>query len=147
MTTQAGDILSYNGKKTTIATEPLKPYLEKRSDVSFIFKSTALVRGYIGNWKIENKKLYLVSVVGFIESNEKVGLEYLFPNKTEVFADWFSGDIRIPEGDLIQKINKAGKTILVVTHEQDIAEMCSRIVKLKDGVIVEDKKIRQKKAL
>ena len=49
--------------------------------------------------------------------------------------------------DLIQKINKAGKTILVVTHEQDIAEMCSRIVKLKDGIIVEDKKIRQKKAL
>ena len=49
--------------------------------------------------------------------------------------------------DLIQKINKAGKTILVVTHELDIAEMRSRIVKLKDGVIVEDKKIRQKKAL
>ena len=48
---------------------------------------------------------------------------------------------------LIQDINKAGKTILVVTHEQDIAEMCSRIVKLKDGVIVEDKKIKQKKAL
>ena len=105
MTIQARDRLSHNGKKTTIATEPLKPYLEKRSDVSFIFKSTALVRGYIGNWKIENKKLYLVSVVGFIESNEKVGLEYLFPNKTEVFADWFSGDIRIPEGDLLQKIN------------------------------------------
>jgi hypothetical protein len=51
MTTQAGDILSYNGTKTTIATEPLKSYLEKRSDVSFILKSTALVRGYISNWK------------------------------------------------------------------------------------------------
>jgi len=49
--------------------------------------------------------------------------------------------------DLIQKINKAGKTILVVTHEEDIAKMCSRIVRLKDGVIVEDKKIKQKKAL
>ena len=48
--------------------------------------------------------------------------------------------------DLIQKINKAGKTILVVTHEEDIAQMCSRIVRLKDGVIVEDKKIKQKKA-
>ncbi len=47
--------------------------------------------------------------------------------------------------DLIQKINKAGKTILVVTHEQDIAEMCSRIVKLKDGVIVEDKKLDKRK--
>ena len=49
--------------------------------------------------------------------------------------------------DLIQKINKAGKTILVVTHEHDISQMCSRVVKLKDGVIVEDKKINQKKAL
>jgi len=49
--------------------------------------------------------------------------------------------------DLIQKINKKGKTILVVTHEEDIARMCKRIVRLKDGVIVEDKKITQKKAL
>ena len=105
MTIQTGDILSYNGEKTTIATEPLKPYLETRSDVSFIFKSTALVRGYIGTLKIKNKKLYLVTLVGFIENNEKVNLKYLFPNKTEVFADWFSGDIRIPEGDLLQKIN------------------------------------------
>ena len=105
MTTQAGDILSYNGTKTTIATEPLKPYLEKRSDVSFIFKSTALVRGYIGSWKIKNKKLYLVSFLGFIKNNVQVDLKYLFQNKTEVFAYWFSGDIRIPEGDLLQKIN------------------------------------------
>ena len=45
---------------------------------------------------------------------------------------------------LIHKINNSGKTILVVTHEQDIAKMCKRIVRLKDGVIVEDKKINQK---
>ncbi len=45
--------------------------------------------------------------------------------------------------DLIQKINEEGKTILVVTHEPDIAQMCKRIVKLKDGVIIEDKKVKQ----
>ena len=44
---------------------------------------------------------------------------------------------------LIQKINNEGKTILVVTHEHDIAMMCKRIVNLKDGVIVEDKKVKQ----
>ena len=45
--------------------------------------------------------------------------------------------------DLIQKINEEGNTILVVTHEEDIAKMCKRIVKLKDGVIVEDSKVKQ----
>jgi putative ABC transport system ATP-binding protein len=45
--------------------------------------------------------------------------------------------------DLIQKINQEGKTILVVTHEEDIARMCKRIVRLKDGVIIEDKNINQ----
>jgi len=105
MTIQAGDILSYNGEKTTIATEPLKSYLETRSDVGFIYKSTALLRGYIGTWEIKNKQLYLVSFVGFVDNNKKVDLNYLFPNKIEVFADWFSGDIRIPEGELLEKIN------------------------------------------
>lgn len=48
--------------------------------------------------------------------------------------------------DLIQKINDQGNTILVVTHEEDIAHMCKRIVLLKDGVIVEDKKVEQVRA-
>lgn len=128
MTIQAGDILSYNGKKTTIATEPLKTYLETRSDVSFIFKSTALVRGYIGNWKIKNKKLFLVSLVGFIKSNEKVDLEYLFPNKSKVFADWFSGKIRIPEGDMVEKINLGYSSV----YERD------RILNFKKGILINE---------
>jgi len=48
--------------------------------------------------------------------------------------------------DLIQKINDDGNTILVVTHEEDIAHMCKRIVTLKDGVIVEDTKVEQVRA-
>ncbi len=48
--------------------------------------------------------------------------------------------------ELIQQINDLGNTILVVTHEEDIAHMCKRIIHLRDGVIVEDKKIKQKRA-
>lgn len=48
--------------------------------------------------------------------------------------------------DLIQKINDQGNTILVVTHENDIAHMCKRIIYLKDGIIEEDKKIKQVRA-
>ncbi len=48
--------------------------------------------------------------------------------------------------ELIQRINDEGNTILVVTHEKDIAHMCKRIVHLKDGVIMEDEKIKQVRA-
>ena len=48
---------------------------------------------------------------------------------------------------LIQEINDEGKTILVVTHEEDIAQMTKRIVNLKDGVIIDDRRIEQVKAL
>ena len=48
--------------------------------------------------------------------------------------------------EIIQAINDDGKTILVVTHEEDIAHMCKRIVHLRDGVIVEDKIIEQVRA-
>ena len=48
--------------------------------------------------------------------------------------------------DLIQQINDQGNTILVVTHEPDIANMCKRIVHLKDGVIEKDEKVEQVRA-
>lgn len=48
--------------------------------------------------------------------------------------------------DVIQKINDQGNTILVVTHENDIAHMCKRIIYLKDGIIEKDEKIEQVRA-
>lgn len=48
--------------------------------------------------------------------------------------------------EFIQHLNDEGKTILMVTHEEDIANMCKRIVRLRDGVIMEDKKIKQVRA-
>ena len=128
MTIQAADILSFNGKKTTIATEPLKPYLETRSDVGFIYKTTALVRGYIGRWEIKNNKLFLVSLLGFIENNEQVDLNYLFPNQSEVFANWYSGDIRIPEGELLKKINVGYASVF----EKD------RFLTFKEGILISE---------
>lgn len=47
---------------------------------------------------------------------------------------------------LIQEINDEGKTILMVTHEDEIANMCKRIVRLKDGVIISDDRIEQVRA-
>jgi len=48
--------------------------------------------------------------------------------------------------EFLQQLNDEGKTILIVTHEEDIAEMCKRVVRLRDGVIMEDKKVNQVRA-
>lgn len=45
--------------------------------------------------------------------------------------------------ELIQGINDEGKTILIVTHEDDIAHMSKRIVNLKDGLIIDDTIVEQ----
>tara|TARA_R110000850_G_scaffold199977_1_gene326124 strand:- start:17345 stop:18052 length:708 start_codon:yes stop_codon:yes gene_type:complete len=48
--------------------------------------------------------------------------------------------------NLIQSINDEGKTILIVTHEEDIAHMTKRIVHLKDGLIIDDTPVEQIRA-
>ena len=48
--------------------------------------------------------------------------------------------------EFIQQLNDEGKTILMVTHEEDIANMCKRIVRLRDGIIMEDAFVEQVRA-
>ena len=40
--------------------------------------------------------------------------------------------------ELFKKVNKEGMTVIIVTHENDIAAMTHRIIRLRDGVIEND---------
>lgn len=48
---------------------------------------------------------------------------------------------------IFEKLNNDGTTILMVTHEHDIAQYTKRIVKFKDGHIVEDLPVDNRKIL
>ncbi|HKZ72499.1 MAG TPA: ATP-binding cassette domain-containing protein, partial [Steroidobacteraceae bacterium] len=46
---------------------------------------------------------------------------------------------------LFQELNDQGVTILVVTHETDIAACARRIVEVRDGRIIRDEPVRQRR--
>jgi putative ABC transport system ATP-binding protein len=43
--------------------------------------------------------------------------------------------------DLISALNAAGKTVILVTHEPDVAARARRIVRIKDGLVVADEQV------
>jgi putative ABC transport system ATP-binding protein len=46
---------------------------------------------------------------------------------------------------IFQRLHREGKTVVLVTHEFDIAMHCKRIIRFKDGKILSDDEVREPK--
>ncbi|OGB75151.1 macrolide ABC transporter ATP-binding protein [candidate division Kazan bacterium RIFCSPHIGHO2_01_FULL_49_10] len=59
-----------------------------------------------------------------------------------VFADEPTGNLDTKNSyeimEIFKQLNQEGRTIILVTHEDDIARFAKRIIRLKDGVVVGD---------
>jgi hypothetical protein len=140
MTAQIGEQVNYNGEDYLMAAQPFDVYL-KNHNIRTVSNCTANKRGYFGKWEIKDDKLFLVSITAHIFKDYKgillrnkdgsymvftVNLDYFFPEQEAVFADWFSGEIRIPCGDIMKYVHGGYSS----TFEEDL------FLEFKDGLLI-----------
>ncbi|WFD11963.1 ABC transporter ATP-binding protein [Tepidibacter hydrothermalis] len=65
-----------------------------------------------------------------------------------ILADEPTGNLDSKSGDevmeIFKKLNDEGVTIILVTHEPEIAQHCKRIVAFKDGVLIKDELVKNR---
>jgi len=80
---------------------------------------------------------------------QRVAIARALVNEPDViFADEPTGNLDSKSGEqvmeLIDKLNKKGHTIILVTHETYTANYAERVIKLQDGKIISDKKVENR---
>jgi putative ABC transport system ATP-binding protein len=77
---------------------------------------------------------------------QRVAIARALVNKPSIlFADEPTGNLDSKTGDdvmsLFKNLHKQGQTIILITHEIEVANQAERIISIKDGKIFEDQKV------
>ena len=69
-------------------------------------------------------------------------------NPKVIFADEPTGNLDTATGEKIEKIlfdlnRKKGITLIIVTHDEELAAKCKRQIRIADGLVVSDEKVKK----
>ncbi len=69
-------------------------------------------------------------------------------NPSVIMADEPTGNLDTKSSEdimkIFQRLNNEGATVIMVTHEQDIAQHAKRVVRFKDGEIIQDYEVKNR---
>jgi len=115
MTPQIGEVFLMNQEQYFINEQPLHQYfITFKNPPYFTPPSPTCWRGYYGKWELREDELYLINFRGYLDGFDEVDITYLFPRQDEVFASWFTGTIKVPQGKVIEW----NKTLNASIHEE-----------------------------
>lgn len=128
MTMQVPERLEYEGDWYALCSLPLETYLDSLSErPDFYATPTCLDRMYVGHWRIEDNRLFLIGLVAHDREGNVITLQHLFPDVAlPICATWFSGVLRCPMG-------KRLKTILIGFESVYEADL---LFSIKDGRVI-----------
>jgi putative ABC transport system ATP-binding protein len=92
---------------------------------------------------------YLTNQISGGEKQRVAIARALVNNPAVIFADEPTGNLDSKSGNTVMKIlqslNELGHTIILVTHELDTAQHAKRLIKIRDGQIVSDERVNDRK--
>lgn len=93
---------------------------------------------------LEDRMTHLPSELSGGQKQRVAIARALVNNPTIILADEPTGALDSKTSaqimDLLVDLNNEGKTVIIVTHEEEIAAYADRIITLKDGVVIEDRR-------
>jgi hypothetical protein len=134
MTAQVAEKIWYQGNTMDMVSLPLEVYFRLGGHrPRFLESNTALWRGYVGEWEIHDRRLYLVGLTAKLHDGQPASLDSVFPGCGErVYAHWYCGQLRMPMGRLLRHVNAGFASV----HEQDL------LLEVRRGLVVAEKVCR-----
>jgi len=122
MTAQADEKLIYKENEYPLVSKPFDPYI-KLKEIKFTWTHTGNYAGYLARWEIVEDKLWLIGLEGNLVLSDvpprrakRIDMQYLFPDQERVFAEWFSGEIVLRDGEMLHYVHSGHAQI----YERDI---------------------------
>lgn len=122
--------------------------ISKNIEVPLIYKGIKkivrdqLVKEALEKVGLTDKALNMPNQISGGQSQRVAIARALVTKPSIILADEPTGNLDSKTADeiikIFQNMNKEGKTIIMITHEPDIAKHCKRIINLKDGKIESD---------